>query len=212
MAEDGSGTVAVVVDLDERLLDHLDDLEVDPAAELSSVVARDPAWRLERESRDGGLRLRAVRQDVEDPTRALAELAEGLAEDDPALLIDLDLDVDAEGRAELEGTAELRSPRAAGAVDAEGESIGPDAAELRAVMADHVSAELQVTLPGRVVGHDADQVSGATMRWSLPPDAPVEVRARSEPHVVAPEVLVIGGGALVLAVAALGIALALRRR
>jgi hypothetical protein len=212
VAEDGSGTVAVDLRMDERLVAELDDLGLDPAAELSAVVAEDPDWRLQRQAEGEGLRLRAVREETDDPAGALAALSEGLADDDPALEFDLDIDVDEEGRVALSGTAELRTPTLPGAADADGEAIGPDAARLRTLMAEHVTAELQVTLPGRVVGHDADQVDGATMRWSLPPDASVQLRATSTPHVVPPEVLVVGGGALALAAAAGAVALALRRR
>jgi hypothetical protein len=209
---DGSGSVGVEVRLDEALLTALDELEIDPAAELTSVVADEPDWRLERESDGDGLVLRAVRDDVDDPAAALAELAEGLREDDPGLLVDLDVDVDAEGQVELLGTAQVRPPAAPGAVAADGEPLGPDGHRLRELVATHVTAELDVTMPGRVIGHDADQADGATMRWSLPPGTEIPVRAVAVPSAVPLEVLVIGGGALVLAVAAGAVAFALRRR
>jgi hypothetical protein len=209
---DGSGSVGVELRLDEALLTALDELEIDPTAELTSVVAGEPDWRLERESDGEGLVLRAIRDDVDDPTAALAELAEGLDEDDPGLLVDLDVDLDEEGRVELGGSAQVRGPVAPGAVDDAGEPLGPDAQRLQELTATHVTAELEVTMPGRVVGHDADQADGSTMRWSLPPGAEIPVRAESVPHVVPLEVLLIGGGALLLAVAAGAVAFALRRR
>lgn len=212
VGDDGSGSVAVEVRMDEGLLTALDELEIDPTAELTAVVAEDPAWRLEREARGEGLALRAVRDDVDDPAAALAELADGLSDEDPGLLIDLEVDVDGDGRVEVQGSAQLRGPVAPGVVDDEGEPVGPDRAELQELTAAHVTAELEVSLPGRVVGHDADQADGATMRWSLPPDAVVPVRAVAMPHTIPPEVLWVGGGALALAAVAAGVAIALRRR
>jgi hypothetical protein len=209
---DGSGSVGVELRFDEALLAALDELEIDPTAELTSVVASEPDWRLERESDGAGLVLRAVRDDVDDPAAALAELAEGLDEDDPGLLVDLDVDVDEEGRVELGGSAQVRGPAAPGAVDEDGEPVGPDGQRLQQLTATHLTAELEVSMPGRVTGHDADQADGATMRWSLPPGARIPVRAVSVPHVVPLEVLLVGGGALLLAVASGAVAFALRRR
>jgi hypothetical protein len=209
---DGSGSAGVELHLDEELVRELDELGVDPAAELAAVTAADPAWQLERGTRDGGLVLRAVREDAEDPAAALAELSEGLTEDDPGLFIDLDVDVDEEGRIEVRGSARLQGPAAPGAVDDAGEPLGPDAGQLRELTAAHATGEIEVTLPGRVVGHDADQADGSTMRWSLPPGTDVPVGAVSVPQPVPTGVLVLGGGALVLAAVATGVAFALRRR
>jgi hypothetical protein len=209
---DGSGSAGVELYLDEALVRELDELGVDPAAELAAVTAEDPDWRLEREARDGGLALRAVRADADDPAAALAELSEGLTDDDPGLFIDLDVDVDQEGRVEVQGSARLQGPVAPGVVDDAGEPLGPDAGRLRELTAAHVAGEVEVTLPGRVVAHDADQADGSTMRWSLPPDTDVTVGAVSVPQPVPTGVLVLGGGALVLAAVATGVAFALRRR
>jgi hypothetical protein len=209
---DGSGSAGVELHLDEALVNELDELGIDPAAELAAVTAADPDWRLEREARDGGLALRAVREDTDDPAAALAELSAGLTEEDPGLFLDLALEADDEGRIEVQGSARLQGPTAPGAVDDAGEPLGPDAAQLRELTATHVTGELEVTLPGRVVGHDANQADGSTMRWSLPPGTDVPVGAVSVPQAVPTGVLVLGGGALVLAAVATGVAFALRRR
>lgn len=212
LSDDGSGTVALEAELDEALLDELDRLGVDPFAELTAAVAADPVWRLEREPVDGGLRLRAVRERTTDPAGALAALGEGLADTDPGLVADLDVDVDAEGGVEVAGTARLRAPVAPGVMDADAAGEAPDGEALTELTARHVRAELEVTLPGRVVRHDADRVDGRTLGWSLPPDTAVDVHATAVPARVPVEVWTVSAALLLLGLAAGGVMLVLRRR
>jgi hypothetical protein len=164
---DGSGTASIVFELDRALLAELDELGVDPTAELTAAAARAPGWELTRRSADGDLTVTLSRDATEPGTLADAfeELTGGLAEADPALLIDLDLAVDEDGASTLGGTAQLRPPIGPGVV-----LDDPDAlAAFEEQVADTVDASLTVTLPGPVEEDDADRREGRTLTWDLEP-------------------------------------------
>lgn len=164
---DGSGSLALVVAIDPELLAELDALAVDPTIELEDAVARTDGWSLTRAAgADGGLVL-TVGYAATDPARltgALRELAAGLGADDPALLIDLDVAMDEEGAVTLSGTGQLRAPAGPGVLDDPG---APSRAELEALVAETVSAQLVVTLPATPTDHDADLLDGRTLTWTL---------------------------------------------
>lgn len=209
---DGSGTVGVVFDLDPAMLAELDAAGIDPTAELAAAVVATDGWQLQRESVDGGLRVTATHRadDTEAMTAALRELSAGLGPDDPAVEVDLDLAVDAEGAAQLDGEAQLRAPAGPGVM---GDPDLPDAAAMAALTGEHVTAQLTVTLPGRADSHDADQVDGRTLTWQLPVDEPVTVTARaSAPSRWTSDLRLILGAAIVLLLAGGGSAWVWRRR
>jgi hypothetical protein len=211
VARDGSGTAALVVTLDPALLDELDELAVDPTAELTAAAARDREWELERRTSDaGGLELTLHRR-AADPatlTDALRELAAGLSEDDPALLVDLELTVDEEGAADLAGTLELRPPSGPGVLLDDAAS-----AELADLVAQTVDATLVVTLPGAVTEADADHADGSTLTWKVAPGEPRPVNARAAAPTGWPveTVVAVLAGLLVLA-SAVVVTVVLRRR
>ncbi|GGI08833.1 hypothetical protein [Egicoccus halophilus] len=199
---DGSGTAGLELYLDPDAVAELDALAVDPFAELSAVAVEVDDWQVERTlTDDGGERVRLATRAV-DPqalTDALRELSSGLSDGDPALLIDLDLTVDAVGATTLDGVAGLRPPATAGARQ-DGEPLGPSGDELAALVDDAVRARLVVTLPGAVAEHDAEQVTGGswlgltgvarTLHWELPVGEPRLVTARADaPAVLAPPVV-----------------------
>jgi hypothetical protein len=177
---DGSGTAAVAFDLDPELLDELDELGVDPTAELTAAASQVPEWDLIRTvDEDGSLQVTLTREAV-DPdalTEAFEELTAGLTDDDPALLVDLDLAVDDEGAATLSGSAQLRPPVGPGVV------LDDEAAatEFDARVAEAVDAVLTVTLPGPIEDDDADEVDGSTLTWRLPVGQERSVMATSAP-------------------------------
>lgn len=183
IAVDGSARVEVALRLDGALRVELDRLDVDPTLDLDVALADDGTWRRERsDDADGGLVLRFVR-DVEDPDAleaALRELAAGLTEDDPALLVDLDVAVARGGAVEITGTAGVRAPSTAGAL-ADGIPVGPSGEDLAALAARMVDARLVLTLPGPVERSDADRVDGRTLTWELPVGGVRPVRASGGP-------------------------------
>jgi hypothetical protein len=207
IARDGAATAEVSLSLDEAALAELDALAVDPTAELAAVAGEVTGWQVTRESpEDGGLTIRLSRTtaDAQGAADAFRDLSAGLAEGDPVLLVDLDVQVDDEGAVRLAGTAGFRPPSTAGA-SVDGEPVGPDAEELAELTAAAVQASFRVTTPGAIVEHDADQVDGRTATWDLAVGDPRPVRAVSDaPTGVPVEVLVAAAGllgAVLLAVA-----------
>ncbi len=209
VGSDGQASAEVVLELDGEVVRQLDVLGVDPAAELTAAAAAADAWQLGREAAvDGGLRLVLTHDEaaVEVVTGALRELAAGLDERDPALLIDLEVRTEPDGVTLLTGTAGVRGPATAGAVR-DGQVVGPGPDELSALVEDALDARLEVRLPGRVEAHDADAVGdGGALRWHL--DVPREVTARSRP--AAWPWWWAGGAAVLVGLAAVGIGAARR--
>ena len=207
---DGSGQVGLGFALDAALLAQLDAAGVDPTAELTAAVAATPGWEVARSSDDDGLSVTATMRG-DDPaslTAALRELTAGLSEDDPAVEVDLELRVDDDGAATLDGTAQLRPPAGPGVIDAD-----DDRAEMVALLERSVHATLVVTLPGPVTGHDADDLDGRTLTWQLPTDRRVEVSARADaPGPFTPQLLAALAGGVLLLLAAGGVIWAWRRR
>jgi hypothetical protein len=172
VAADGSGDLAITVAVD-----------AETAADLAAVglSLRPPAvagWQSEESSTDEAhtVVLTTSFDSAPELSARVAELGEGLDEEDPAVLRDVVLDVADDGGAQFDGTAGLLLPSSAGA-DAAG---FPSAEELRA-MATDVTATLVVTLPGTVTTSNATTVDGSTATWDLPVGSMVAVSAVSEP-------------------------------
>lgn len=208
---DGSGSAALVFALDGELVAELDALDVDPTAELTAAVAATPSWELSRERTPSDglvLTLRRSADEAQELTDAFRELTAGLSDDDPALVVDLDLDVDAEGAAELSGEALLRPPVGPGEVVDDEAS-----AALIEQVRTSTEATLTVELPGPVTASDADGVDGRTLTWKLPVDEPRSVSASaSAPTGPSTEVLVAIGAGVLLVLAIGAVTWALRRR
>lgn len=201
LRSDGSGTAVIDLELDRELLNLLSDLDLDPVGEVERAVAETPGWDLEvLVERGDGLRLR-LEHEGEDPVGALGELSAGLVDGDPGLLADLDASVLGQEELELAGTVELAAPATPGAVDGDGAPIGPQEAELRSRMAEHVEADLVVTMPGPVRASDADVTEDRTLRWELPVGEPVEILARSEAPSWPDDALLLWAVAVLLGVA-----------
>jgi hypothetical protein len=179
---DGAASIGVALVMDPTLVTELDVLGVDPTAELEAAVAVDPAWDVVRSAGDEGLTVR-VQRDVATADAigpALRSLAEGTGADDPRLELDLEVVRAADGRIELEGDAAWRTPARPVAL-LDDEPIGPDADELGDVVAAATDVTVTVTMPGNVTAHDASQVDGRTLTWTLPPDTVVSLQASSAP-------------------------------
>jgi hypothetical protein len=179
----GGGRVAIATGFDTELLDQLDELGIDPTTELESVAAATADWETVRRTRDdGGLEVVATRavDDVDAIGDVFRELSAGLAETDPALLIDLEVTTDDDGGTQVRGNAALRPPATAG-VSLDGVAVGPDTQELAALVADTVDAQLRIRFPGSVQRHDGDRRDGRTVTWDLPSGAQVPVEATASP-------------------------------
>jgi len=208
---DGSGVVGLVLALDRDAVARLDELELDPFAELTAAAVDADGWQVSRSGDEGGVtvRLAHAAPDPQSMTDALRELTAGLSDDDPALLVDLDLEVAADGAARLDGTAGLRPPTTSGALR-DGDPVGPAGEELAALVDDAVTATLEVGLPGPVAQHDADAATGGglfatsatqTLTWDLPVGDVRAVTARSDaPPLLSPPVIagIAAGGLLLL--------------
>ncbi|MFA9444370.1 hypothetical protein [Egicoccus sp. AB-alg6-2] len=213
---DGSGTAALELSLDADAVARLDELALDPFAELSAAAVGVPAWTVTRaadEDEDGGMRVRLATE-VADPdalTDAFRDLVADLAPEDPALLVDLDLEVASDGGVRLDGTVGLRPPATSGAVQ-DGEPIGPAGGELAALVEEAVRARFVVTLPGPLANHDADRVEAggllgevlaagpSTLEWEVPVGAERTVTARSDAPPLLDPLLVAGLAAALVVV------------
>ena len=202
---DGSGTAGVEIVLDPDAVAQLDELALDPFADLAAAAVDTPDWDVERASTDGGgerVRLSTRAADPSTLTAALRELSSGLSPDDPSFDLDLVLAVADDGAAELRGEVGLRPPTTTGA-RRDGQPLGPTGDDLAALVADAVSARLEVSLPGRATDHDADAVDsgsrlfggGSRLSWDVPVGATRSITATAAaPPLVAPWLLAVAAG------------------
>lgn len=212
VADDGSGRIAVTVALDEDLVSSLTTDGFDPFAGLDELP---DGWTVERTQPDGGEAV-TVTADFADPAGLadrVAQLQEGLDDEDPQLLDDLALAVAEDGSATLTGRAGFRPPSSTGMRGVGVRFDGEDLAALLAERGDEVlQVDLRVTMPGPVVDGNADEVDGGTATWHLPVTELVDIRVASDPPTDRTWWLV-GGAVLVgLVVGFVGLGLVRRRR
>lgn len=170
VARDGSATVAVRVRVDGALRAELERLGVDPRVDLDLALADDRTWaRSEEVDADGGLVLGFARRvaDVADLGDVLRGLADGLAPEDPALVVDLEALPGRRGAVRVAGTVSIRPPAVAGAVR-DGQPVGPAGDDLAALTDEVVDATFRLRVPGAIVRHDADRIEGRTLVWDVP--------------------------------------------
>lgn len=184
VGRDGDGRLAVTIALDEELLASLDADDLDPFAGLEALPE---PWSLERGAADGGEAV-TVSAPFEDPSglaQRVADLQDGLDDEDPILLDDLALEVADDGSATFSGLAGFRPPSSTG-FDGEG-VVAFDGDALAALLEERgdevMRIDLRVTLPGPIVDGNADEVDGATATWQLPTTELVQVRAVGDPPV-----------------------------
>lgn len=218
VAADGSGTAAIEAAFDPAMLEELDRLGVDPTAELEAVAAVTDGWEVTRTLQDDGSLTVRLEREVDDAAAlgdAYRELSAGLGDVDPALLVDVEVAVDADGASTVEGTATLRAPESAG-ITLDDEPVGPTEEELSDLVDSSVHTELAVTLPGSIADHDGDRVESRTVYWQLAPDTPREISASSEAPTwwsqLPPAALLAGGIGLVVLLIGAGVAWWLHRR
>lgn len=208
----GTGAATLAIRLDDALLTELDELAIDPTIEITAAAGEADGWTLERTVDDEQAITLLLVAEVTDPAAlgdAFRDLASGLAEDDPGLFVDIEVAMNADGAAAMDGTVSFRAPSTAGVV-VDGDPFGPDADDLRELTAEAVVPRLELTLPGTVVAHDGDDLDGRTVGWDVPIDEVREVSAASESPAIyqEPWVWIAITGSLV----ALGALVLLRRR
>ena len=211
---DGSGTAAIAVTFDAELLTELDALEVDPTAELMAVVPDVPGWEVDRVAAEDGSLTVTLTHDAAGSRQladAFRDLVAGLRDEDPALVVDLELEVDVDGTARLDGAAGLRPPATAGAL-IDGSPVGPAEDELAELVRRSVHPQLVVTLPGPIAAHDADALDDSTLTWDLPVGELRSVGASSHAAPQLPLASMAATLALLVLVALLGVWRWRRRR
>lgn len=209
---DGSGRIALTVAMDEELAGSLEADGIDPFAGLEDLP---DGWTVALSRPDGG-QAATVSADFDDPdglAERVAQLQQGLDEDDPVILDDVDLAVADDGSAELRARAGLRPPSSTGL---EGGGVTFDGDALAALLEERgdevLRVDLRVSMPGPVVDTDADEVDGRSATWHLPTTELVDVHAVSDPPADRTW-WVVGGAALVgVAVGWVGFRLLRRRR
>jgi hypothetical protein len=170
LERDGSGTLTLAFRLDDALLTELDRLAIDPTIEVMALSSELEDWELDRTvDEDAAITITLTRgfEDAAEMGDALRELFSGLSDDDPALFVDLDLRIDPEGAAAVDGGLAFRPPTTIGA-ELDGEPLGLSSPELAELTAEMVRPRLEVQMPGPIETHDADDVDGRTLRWDVP--------------------------------------------
>lgn len=213
VSADGSGALEVAVAVDDELGRLLDDAGVDLTLGLAEADAAASGWELTETPRGEGreIRLRTSFEEPEELGRLVEELHAGLDEEDPAVLSDVALRVDEDGRVQFAADAGLRLPTTAGAT---GDGVTFDTDDLQALLEREGGAavryDLRLTLPGKPSAHDADARRGRTLTWTLPIGEMRPVRAASEPP--ADRTWLMLGATFLVAVAAAAVVVAATRR
>lgn len=200
LAEDGSGRMALTVAVDEELASSLAADGFDPFAGLEDLP---DGWEVARDDPDDG-QAATVTSDFDDPdglAARVAQLSDGIDDEDPLVLEDVEVAIADDGSASFRGRAGFRPPSSTGL---DGVGVAFDGQDLQALLAERgdevLRIDLRVSMPGPVVGGNADEVDGRTASWRLPVTELVEVRAASDPPSA-------GGWWLVAGAAVAGLAL-----
>lgn len=209
---DGAGSFTFRAALDEELAALVEDAGIDATAGLREA-ADAGGWELDVDADDGlDIELRAAFSDPEELRRLVERFHGGLDAEDAAILEDVRLTVADDGAVRFSARAGLRLPSSTGAEGDGVEFDGDDLAQyLRTEGRDALRVELRVVLPGPVRDHDGGRVDGEAVVWELPPGELVGVSATSEAPADPTLMLAVATG-LVVALAAAGITVLLRRR
>lgn len=160
---DGTGTIVAEVGFDEEAAGFFLEGDTDPfeGNDLSDC----PGARTSEETR-GDMTFYIIECDVDD----LAELQDAALEGENSLLSDFQITV----------TDDLIT--VTGSASAE-ESLGDDVEGFDpATLEDSFSANLLITMPGRILEHNADSQDGNTLKWAIPIlGGTLDVSASSDP-------------------------------
>lgn len=210
---DGAGNVAVTIDLDEAMMRAADELEFDPTVELAAIASDVEPWQISRSVDEGALHVKLTRptasmQDVGD---AFRELAQGLDEVDPGLIIDVEMRPDDDGAIVVDGNASVRPPASLGwrVDDVE---YGPSADELRHLFDDHIDARFRLHMRGDVIEANADDVQPGELAWTIPVGTNRQVAATVQPMASRRTVIWLSVTTMLVALLFTGVALTRRER
>jgi hypothetical protein len=106
---------------------------------------------------------------IEVPFDDVEQLEQGLLGDENALVNAFDVTI-TENRVKVSGTADAES------LDEQAEGFDP------AIFEESVSASIRLTLPGRILSHNADSQDGNTLTWAVPIfGGTLDIQAESDP-------------------------------
>jgi hypothetical protein len=163
---DGSGIISAEIGYDEEAAGFIEEFGEgeDPFAE--NPLAAFPGAQMREEDR-GGMHYRIYSAEVADIEAALRQ---AMAGESSGFIEDFDLTI-GPNRIEVTGRG--------GAGSALGETEGFLSAEQ---LAESLSLNLRLTLPGKILEHNADSQDGNTLTWSIPfTGEALEIRAVSDP-------------------------------
>lgn len=158
---DGSGTIITEVGMDEEAMGFLGTTDPFEGNELAGCEGART-----REEKRGDMTFYILECDVADVT----ELENAMTESGDTMLTSFDITV-TDALVSVSGTASAED-----ALGSEAEGFDP------ALLEDSISANLKITLPGRILEHNADSRSGNTLTWKIPIlGGTLDVAASSDP-------------------------------
>jgi len=162
---DGSGIISAEIGYDEEAAGFIEQFGEgeDPFAE--NPLAAFPGAQMREEDR-GGMHYRIYSAEVADIEAALRQ---AMAGESSGFIEDFDLTI-GPNRIEVTGRG--------GAGSALGETEGFLSAEQ---LAESLSLNLRLTLPGKILEHNADDKDGNTLTWAIPFTGTLDIRAVSDP-------------------------------
>jgi len=161
---DGSGTIVTEVGMDEEAKGFFLSEEGADPFEGNDLV--DCAGARTREEQRGDMTFYIIECDVADIT----EFENTMTSTENTMLTSFDITV-TDTLVSVSGTASAED-----ALGSEVEGFDP------ALLEDSISANLKVTLPGRILEHNADSQSGNTLTWDIPIlGGTLDVQASSDP-------------------------------
>lgn len=166
---DGSGTISAEIGYDDEAATFIEQFGAGEDLFGDNPLADLPGVEVSAEDR-GGMHYRIWSVEVEDVEAAITQQMAGEA---GGLIEEFSVTI-APDRIEVTG----RGSAGAAMGDAEGFAGLLDPAQL----AESLSANLRLTLPGKILEHNADRKDGNTLTWSIPIiGGDLEVRAVADP-------------------------------
>ena len=216
LGHDGSGTLELIVGLDEELDEALAQAGADPLRGLDDLRAAAPEWELETVEPDAGGRELHMSTSFDEPgdlEQLVGELRSALDPEDGEFLGELAVTVRDDRHVALTGRAGFVPPEVPGAT---GLGVAFDEDDLARLIeergAELIVYDLRVTFPAPPdEGHGADEVDGRTLVWHLPIGDTREIAA-SSPPASDRRTLILAGVAVATAVVSATVVAVTRRR
>ena len=162
--KDGSGTIVAELGMDEEAKGFFLQEGQDPFE--GQALSSEPGARTREETR-GDLTFYIIEVDVADVTNFQDQMVAG--SDD--LLSNFDITV-TDDKVTVSATAD-----ATDTLGSQAEGFDPT------VFQDSISANVRITMPGRILSHNADSVEGNTLIWEIPVlGGSLDIQAESDPN------------------------------